>query len=114
MTTLEQKLRTLSPERRKKIAARARQLVAEEMSLRELRHAHKLTQQAVAKKLGISQDGISRLEQRSDLMLSTIDGYVRALGGRVSIIAEFPDRKPIMLSGIGEIAPPKKTPRTPR
>ena len=51
MKTLSQKLKEMSPARRKKIAARAAQLLADEMSLRELRHAHKLTQERIAETL---------------------------------------------------------------
>jgi DNA-binding XRE family transcriptional regulator len=62
----------LSPARRKKVEARAAELIAEEMTLRELRRARKLTQVRMAKSLGVTQDGVSRLEKRSDLMLSTL------------------------------------------
>ncbi len=103
MKTLDQKIKELIPERRKKVAARAAQLVAEEMSLRELRRAHKLTQSRLAKTLGIGQDQVSRLEQRSDLLLSTLRGYVEAVGGRLTIVAEFPHQKPVVLSGIGAL-----------
>jgi len=58
----------LSSARRKKVATRAAQLMAEEMTLQELRRARKLTQVRVAKELGIGQDGVSKLEKtcRSD------------------------------------------------
>jgi len=100
MKTLDQKIKELSPARRKRIEARAAQLVAEEMSLRELRRAHKLTQARIAETLGIGQDQVSRLEQRSDLLLSTLRDYVEAMGGRLTIVAEFPHQKPVVLSGI--------------
>ncbi len=100
MTNLERIRKDLSPARRKKIEARAAQLIAEEMTLQELRHARKLTQVRMAKALGITQDGVSRLEKRSDLLLSTLRKTVEALGGRLFLIAQFPDRKPVMLSGI--------------
>ena len=59
-----------------------------------------------------AQDGVSRLEQRADLLLSTLRGYVEALGGSLSIVAEFPDRDPVILSGIAERDPdPKPTRR---
>jgi len=103
MKTLDQKIKELSPARRKKVEARAAQLIAEEMSLRELRRAHKLTQERIAETLGIGQDQVSRLEQRSDLLLSTLRGYVEAMGGRLTIIAEFPHQKPVVLSGIGAL-----------
>ena len=59
MKTLDQKMKELSPARRKKIKARAAQLIAEEMSLREVRQAHRLTQERVAEALGIGQDQVS-------------------------------------------------------
>lgn len=103
MKTLDQKIKEASPARRKKIEDRAAQLLAEEMSLRELRRAHKLTQERIAETLGIGQDQVSRLEQRSDLLISTLRSYVEAMGGRLSLVAEFPDRKPVVLSGIAAL-----------
>ena len=92
----------LDPERRRKIEERAAELIAEEMTLRELRKARALTQASVARELGISQDAISRLEKRSDLLLSTLRRTVEAMGGSLSLIARFPDRPPVELSGIAE------------
>jgi DNA-binding XRE family transcriptional regulator len=92
----------LSPAQRKKVEARAAELIAEEMTLRQLRKARKLTQVRMAKALGISQDGVSRLEKRSDLLLSTLRKTVEAMGGSLSLIAEFPDRPPVVLSSLGE------------
>jgi transcriptional regulator with XRE-family HTH domain len=74
--------------------------MAEEMTLQELRQARKLTQVRMAKTLGITQDGVSRLEKRSDLLLSTLRKAVEAMGGNLSLVAEFPDRAPVVLSGI--------------
>ena len=102
MTNLERIRKGLSPARRKKIEARAAQLVAEEMTLQELRQARKLTQVRMAKALGITQDGVSRLEKRSDLLLSTLRKSVQAMGGTLSLVAEFPDRDPVVLSGIAD------------
>jgi transcriptional regulator with XRE-family HTH domain len=96
------KVRRLSPARRRKVEARAVELIAEEMTLRELRRARKLTQVRMAEELGITQDGISRLEKRSDLLLSTLRKTVKAMGGSLSLVAEFPDRPPVVLSSIAE------------
>jgi len=93
-------IKGLSPARRKKVESRAAELIAEEMSRQELRRAREQTQVQVAKILGITQDSVSRLEQRSDLLLSTLRSYIAALGGRLSLIAEFPDQDPVSLSGI--------------
>ena len=92
----------LDPERRRRIEERAAELIAEEMTLRQLRKARQLTQARVAAELGITQDGVSRLEQRSDLLLSTLRKTVEAMGGSLSLIARFPDRPPVELSGIAE------------
>lgn len=105
-------MKRLSLARRKKIEARAAELIAEEMTLRDLRQAFTLTQQRMAKSLGISQDGVSRLEQRSDLLLSTLRSYIGAMGGQLSLIAEFPDRAPVALSGLTTMeAAPRRTMR---
>jgi transcriptional regulator with XRE-family HTH domain len=95
-------IKKLSPAQRKKVEARAAQLVGEEMTLRELRRARKLTQVRIAKTLGITQDSVSRLEKRSDLLLSTLRKTVEAMGGNLSLVAEFPDRGPVLLSSIAE------------
>ena len=101
-TSLDDMMAGLDPVRRRKIEDRAAELIAEEMTLRELRKARQLTQVSVARALGINQDGVSRLEQRSDLLLSTLRRTVEAMGGSLSLIARFPDRPPVELSGIAE------------
>lgn len=99
---VEDIIKGLSPKRRRKVEVRASELIAEELTLRELRKARKLTQVKMAKALGITQDSVSRLEKRSDLLLSTLRKTVEAMGGRLSLVAEFPDRKPVVLSGIAD------------
>ena len=98
--TLKGKMKSLSAGRRKKVHARATQLIAEEMTLQELRRARKITQVRIAKELGISQNGVSRIEKRSDLLLSTLRKIIEAMGGNLSLVAQFPDRKPVVLSRI--------------
>ena len=105
---VDDKINKLSPVQRKKVEARAGELIAEEMTLRELRKARKLTQVRIAKALGVTQDSVSRLEKRSDLLLSTLRKTVQAMGGNLSLVAKFPDRAPVVLSGIAEEEP---TPR---
>jgi DNA-binding XRE family transcriptional regulator len=98
-----------SPAQRKKAEARAAELIAEEMTLRQLRKGRRLTQVRMAKALGISQDGVSRLEKCSDLLLSTLRKTVEAMGGNLSLVAEFPDRPPVLLSNLGGNVAPRKT-----
>jgi len=103
MKNLDRIRKQLPAARRRRIAARAATLMAEEKSLQELRQAHKLTQKRMAQVLGVGQDSVSRLEQRSDLLISTLRGYVEALGGRLSLVAEFPNQDPVVLSGIAAL-----------
>ena len=103
MTTLDERMERIPRARRERIEDRARSLIAEEMSLRDLRKARRQTQARVAETLGINQENVSRIEQRSDLLLSTLSGYVGAMGGRLSLVAEFPDRPPVVVTGIAAL-----------
>ena len=102
LINVDEKIKKKSPSQRKKVEARAAELIAEEMTLRDLRKARALTQARMAEQLGITQDGVSRLEKRSDLLLSTLRKTVEAMGGSLSLVAEFPDRAPVVLTGISE------------
>jgi hypothetical protein len=70
------------------------------MTLRDVREALELTQKRMSELLGIGQDSVSRLERRSDLLLSTLSSYIKAMGGRMLLIAEFPNRPPVRLRGL--------------
>lgn len=96
--TLKQKLDKLPKARRARIDARAAELIEEELSLRALREALDHTQVELAQEMGVGQDAISRYEQRTDMMLSTLERYVSAMGGSLALIAKFPDRKPIRVT----------------
>jgi DNA-binding XRE family transcriptional regulator len=97
----EQVLAQESEETRQWVKQRAAQLIAEEFNLRELRRLRKLTQARLSKKLKIGQEGVSRIEKRSDLYLSTLRSYVEGVGGELTLVARFPDRPPVILSGFG-------------
>ena len=113
-TNVRDTMKGLSPARRKKIEARAAALIADEMSLRDLRQALTLTQERMAETLGIGQDCVSRLEKRSDLLLSTLRSYIEAMGGQLLLIAEFPDRAPVTLSGLATMETAPHPPTRPR
>jgi transcriptional regulator with XRE-family HTH domain len=87
---------------RKKIKDRAAELRAELATLRESRERQKIVQVELAAELGIGQEGVSRLERRNDALVSTIRKAVEAMGGDLHIIAEFPQRGRVELSGFGE------------
>jgi transcriptional regulator with XRE-family HTH domain len=67
------------------------------MTLGELRKGRKLSQAKMAEALGIGQMQISRLEQRKDPRLSTMQRTVAAMGGHLTMIATFPDQEPVIL-----------------
>src|SRR4051794_6131990 len=81
------------PKRRQQaINKRAAELIAEEATLRQLREARERSQVEMAKKLQINQAAVSKLERRTDMYLSTLRGYIEAMGGKLEIIARFPNR----------------------
>jgi len=90
---LDQVLHNLPPQRREKIEARAAELA----TLKDLRQAMQKTQVELAAALSIGQDGVSRLEKRSDMLLSTLRNYVEAMGGKLELVAHFPNRPPVII-----------------
>jgi hypothetical protein len=113
--SLEDKLARLPAERRAKVDARAAELIAGEMTLRDLRRALDRTQVRLARDLGVKQETVSRLEKRSDMLLSTLRSYVEAMGGELDLVAKFPGRPPIRLKTLAAVpaqdAPPAGKPR---
>jgi DNA-binding XRE family transcriptional regulator len=94
---IEDVMARFSPERQARIHERARELLLEEATLRELRKARGLTQEKMAETLEIAQENISRLEGRGDVKLSSLAAYVQALGGKLELRATFPDGSSVPL-----------------
>lgn len=105
MSTLKERMNAMNPARRARIQARAAEIVAEEMTLKDLRKALRITQARLAKSLNITQDGVSRMEKRNDLLLSTLRKNIEAMGGCLRLFAEFPDRTPVIISGLHDLIP---------
>jgi DNA-binding XRE family transcriptional regulator len=80
----------MGPERVAASRARAKKII-EEMPLQQLRNARQMTQTRLAEVLEMDQGNISKLEQRTDMYLSTLRSYVEAMGGALEIRAVFPD-----------------------
>jgi DNA-binding XRE family transcriptional regulator len=104
-------MKGLPVSRRKKIKARAALLIAEEMTLQEMRKARELTQEKLAKSLGVNQKQVSAIEKRTDMHLSTLRRTVEKMGGRLTLVVEFPDWEPVTLAGIATTEP-ESTPPT--
>src|SRR6202453_2185246 len=107
--SIDEHMRELTPERRARVEARTAELIEEELTLRDLRQAEQLTQERMAELMGVEQENVSRLERRADLLLSTLSSYVAAMGGKLRLIAEFPNRHPVAIA-LADItgAPPLK------
>tara|TARA_R110000868_G_scaffold179832_3_gene420290 strand:- start:848 stop:1174 length:327 start_codon:yes stop_codon:yes gene_type:complete len=101
--TLKNKIKKLPATRRNKINKRAKELIAQELTLRDLRKALELTQAEVSSKLHMKQEAISRLERRSDILLSTLVSYIEAMGGELNLTAKFPNRPAVILKGFEDI-----------
>jgi transcriptional regulator with XRE-family HTH domain len=65
----------------------------EEMNLAELRRALSFTQATLAEALGVGQAEISKIENRTDVFVSTLRRFVNAMGGELEIKVVFPDRE---------------------
>ncbi len=63
----------------------------ERIGFGKLRQAREQTQVALAERLDIPQNAVSRMERRTDLLLSTLRSYVEGLGGKLELRAIFPD-----------------------
>ena len=101
MSTLEERLRELSPERRKRIEERARKLMSEELTRRELCLALEQTQASVEKQSRLNQQDPSSNAHREELVLAALNEHISAMGGKLSLIVEFKARAPVMFTGIG-------------
>lgn len=66
-------------------------ILSQSIELAKLRKTKQLKQTELAAIMGVSQASISKVESGKDIQLSTLQNYVRALGGEVSIIAKLPN-----------------------
>ena len=107
-STLQGKLATLDPARRAGIEAEAARLHTEYLTLQDLRKAKALTQVQLAETLGIQQATVAKYERQSDLLLSTLTSYVRAMGGSLKLMVEFPGKAPVALEGLGDTEEPSR------
>lgn len=91
----------MSPESRARAEAKT-QAMLEEMPLNELRQARGLSQKALADILHVQQPSIAKMEKRADMYLSTLRSHIEAMGGRLEVVAQFPDGA-VKISNFSEI-----------
>jgi transcriptional regulator with XRE-family HTH domain len=94
---------TLPEEEKHLIQARTAEKIEAYHTLQELRSAAGLTQARVSEELEMSQGNVSRLEKNSDMLLSTLQKYVEAIGGKLNLTVELPNKPPIVLTGLGDL-----------
>jgi DNA-binding XRE family transcriptional regulator len=101
-TTLDEFIAELPAQSQSWIEHEAARLIAEYETLQSIRKSRKITQKQLAERLNISQVNISKVENNSDMMLSTLKAYVTALGGELKMQISFPDKKvvPLILEGV--------------
>ena len=80
----------MSPGAQKKVTAKKLELL-QAMPLQELRQAKHMSQERLATILFTKQANVSRLERRTDMYISTLRSYIEAMGGRLDIVATFPE-----------------------
>jgi transcriptional regulator with XRE-family HTH domain len=85
----------MHPDRRSRNEARVKAAIAA-MPLDELREARALTQTQLAQVLHVSQGAVSKVERRTDMYISTLRSYVRAMGGDLQMRVVFPDGEVII------------------
>ena len=107
---LDAVIAALPAARRRRVERRTMELA----TLKDLRLAAAQTQQELASTLGVGQDTISRLEKRSDMLLSTLRHYVESMGGKLEL-AKFPNRPAVVIDRLSlDTSVQPKTARTAR
>lgn len=79
----------MDPKRLSRAKAKAKDIMTE-MLLVEIRREVGLTQEDIAKAMGIKQPSLSKLESQEDMQVSTLKRLIQALGGQLELIAHMP------------------------
>lgn len=102
--SLQEVIEDLPAKRRKKLSERSQQLIAEVMSLRELRQTMNLTQEELAISLNTQQSTISKVEKRPDMLVSTLRAHVEAMGGELELVAKLPGQAPVKIKRFSDLS----------
>jgi transcriptional regulator with XRE-family HTH domain len=111
--TLEEVLKSLPKDEQERIDARYRALKDEVESLKALRHAAGKAQVEIAQTLKISQPSVSKIEKQTDMYLSTLRSYVKAVGGDLDLVVRFPSHGALTLRRLGDAFESKIKPSVP-
>lgn len=102
--TLDEIRDSLSPESKARVQQQTRELIREEiaLTLQALRKELEITQEEVAERMSIRQANVSKVEKRSDMLISTLRNYLEAMGGSLELVVHMPGRPPVTLEGFSE------------
>jgi hypothetical protein len=103
---LNQVIADLPPDRRARIDARYREMKHEVEGLRALREVAGKAQADIAAALNIKQPSVSKIEKQTDMYLSTLRGYVEAIGGELDLVVRLPKRPAFRLQHLGDAFKP--------
>lgn len=84
-------LKNAMPDKAKRAAEQKAEKLMQTMALAELRQVRKLSQQQLAATLCIKQAAVSKMERRTDMYISTLRDFIKAMGGELEITANFPE-----------------------
>jgi DNA-binding XRE family transcriptional regulator len=101
--TLQDILDALPDDERADIDRRFGELVNEVESLKELRRLSAMSQAKIAETLKISQPAVSKIEKQTDMYISTLRGYVEAIGGELDVIIRLPNRDPVKVRSLEDV-----------
>ena len=85
------------PRARERVQTARAEINERQATLAQVRKARAFTQATLAELLEMDQSEVSRLEHRSNMLLSTLRSFIRATGGELQLIATFPDAEPVQL-----------------
>jgi len=91
----------MSPEARSRVEARVTETL-DSMPLAEVRKAVGLTQSQLAATLEMGQGSVSKIENATDLYVSTLRRFIHALGGEMTITVSFPDGREMPIGQFAE------------
>ena len=91
----------LTPVQQDEVAAKVR-ILRGEMTLTELRQARQLTQESLSQSLHVGQTAVAKMEKRVDMYVSSLRGFIQAMGGELEVVARFPEGN-VTISNFAEI-----------
>ncbi len=96
-----QLLTQMPPERLVRIEKET-QAMLQEMALTDLRKARRMSQAELARNMGIKQPSVADMEKRTDMYISTLRSLIEGMGGKLEIVASFPDAE-VRIKNFSEI-----------